>query len=152
MLQFVAVCCSVLQCVSWASVPALQCVAVRCRVLLCVTGCRNMLAMHCKLKLVSYLCCSLLQRVAVCRSLLQCAALSFGVSVSSISVPVLHFAAVRCSALQCVAVRWCHGYRYHFCIALPCFAVCCSVLQCVAVCCGALQRGAVCCNVFVSWI
>jgi len=62
--------------------------------------------------------CSVLQRVAECRSGLQCVA-------------------ERCSVLQCVA---------ECCSALQCVAVCCSVLQCVAVCCSVLQCVAVCCN------
>ena len=52
----------------------------------------------------------MLQRVAVCSSVLQCVA-------------------VCCSVLQCVAVC---------CSVLQCVAVCCSVLQCVAVCCSVL--------------
>jgi len=42
--------------------------------------------------------------------------------------------AMRCSALQCVAVC-CSVLQ---CVA-QCVAVCCSVLQCVAVCCSVLQ-------------
>jgi len=67
-----------------------------------------------------YLCCSVLQCVAVCCSVLQCVA-------------------VCCSALQCVAAR---------CNALQCVAVCCSVTSSlhtisVAVCCSVLQCVAV---------
>jgi len=62
-------------------------------------------------------CCSVLQRVAVCGKYL-------------LNLQVRH---VCQSALQCVAVR---------CSALHCVAVCCSLSQCVecvAVCCSVLQ-------------
>ena len=59
-------------------------------------------------------CAVTLQCVAMCCSVLQCAA------------------AVCCSVLQCVAVC---------CNVLQCAAMCCSVLQqCVAVCCCSVQR------------
>jgi len=60
--------------------------------------------------------------------------------------------AVRCSALQCVAV-WCSTWtqNYHAsvtlavrCSVLQCIAPCCSALQCVVVCCSVLQCFAVC--------
>ena len=54
---------------------------------------------------IHYVCCGVLQCVAVCCSVLQCVA-------------------VYCSVLQCVAVC---------CSVLQCGALCCSVLQCVAV-------------------
>ena len=57
-----------------------------------------------------YVCCSVLQCVAVCCSVLQCVA-------------------VCCSVWQCVAVRY---------SVLQCVAVCCSALQCVAVRCSVL--------------
>ena len=57
---------------------------------------------------------------------------------SSQQLQPLGLRAIRCSALQCVAV---------FCSVLQCFAVCCSVLQCYAVCCNVLQCIAVCCSV-----
>jgi len=73
-------------------------------------------------------CCSVLY-VAVCCSVLQCAA---------VCCSVLQCVAVCCSVLQCVAVC---------CSVLQCAAVCCSVLQCVAVCCCFLQCVSVCCSV-----
>ena len=63
---FVAVCCSVLQCVA-VCCSALQCVAVCCSVLQCVALCR--IVSHCVA-----VCCSVLQYVAVCCSVLQCVA------------------------------------------------------------------------------
>ena len=80
---------------------------------------------------------------------------------------------MRCSVLQCVAVRvmisdtclqlrididvlqrvaecsmmlWTR-YSAVCCSVLQCAAVCCSVLQCVAVSCSVLQCAAVCCSV-----
>ena len=106
MLQCVAVCCSVSQCVqcvvttfvatdSADVVTTLQvCVALCCSALLCVAVCCNVLQ-------CVALCCSVLQCVAVCCSVLQCVA-------------------VCCSVLQCVVFRGCiycgadctHTYRY----------------------------------------
>ena len=70
----------------------------------------------------------LLQYVAMCCSMLQCAV------------------AVRCSVLQCVGVCWSVLYCVVVCCSmLQCVVVCCcSVLQCVAVCCSVLQCVAVC--------
>jgi len=70
---------------------------------------------------------SVLQRVAVCCSMLQC--------VELVIHDDTHYAfyiafCVSCSMLQCVAVC---------CSVLQCVAVCCSALQCVAVRCSALQ-------------
>jgi len=76
-----------------------------------------------------FMCCSVLQCVAVCCSvplcLLQCFCL---------------FLNTRCSVLQCVLVCF---------SVLLCVAVCCSVLLCAAVCCCVLQCVAVCCNVLL---
>jgi len=129
-LQCVAVCCSVLHCTYNDS----QCVAVCCSVLQCVVAvCCRML--RCVAFQIQY--CndvsgqrwwseddynfSVLQCVAVRRSMLQCVAFP---------VPMSH------SMLQCVAVC---------CIVLQCVALCCIVLQCVAVCCIVLQCVAVYC-------
>ena len=126
MLQCVAVCCSVLQCVTKQSTTTrhtrpvtnlkssvthqksvLQCVAVWCSVLQCVA-----------------VCCSVLQCVVVYCNVLQCVA---------VCCSVLQSVAECCSVLQCAAVC---------CSVLRCVAVCCSVLQCVAVCCSVLQVNA----------
>ena len=71
-MQYVAVCCSVLQCAA-VCCSVLQCVAVCCSVLQCVAEC-----------------CSVLQCVAVCCSVLQCVALC---------CTVLQCIAVHCSVL-----------------------------------------------------
>jgi len=80
-LQYVAVCCSVLQCVV-VCCSVLQCVAVCCSVLQCgsVAVCCSVLQ-----------CIAVRQCVAVCCSVLQCIALRQCV-------------AVCCSVLQCIAV------------------------------------------------
>jgi len=86
---------------------------------------------------------SVLQGVAVCCSVLQCAAhhATHCVYVELLAAgrhsqccSVLQCAAVCCSVLQCV----------------QCVAVCCSVLQCVAVCCSVLPCVAVRCMVLFS--
>jgi len=89
-LQCVAVCCSVLQCVASVfreSSSVLQCIAVRCSALQCVA-----------------VCCSVLQCVArvfrESNSVLQCVA----VRCKCLS-RIKQCVAVRCSVLQCVAVR-----------------------------------------------
>jgi len=78
----------------------------------------------------------MLQCVAVCCSVLQCAATSG--RDKTLVIRRLYIAEICCSVLQCVAVC---------CGMLQCVAVCCSVLQCVAVCCSVLQCVAVCCSV-----
>jgi len=98
------------------------------------------------------LCCSLLQSVAVCSSVLP----SIGGGIMMVQLLLccreLQCVAVSCSVLQCVAVCCCNVLQQ--CVALywrrqhdgavfvavlcgrvwQCVAVCCSVLQCVAVC------------------
>jgi len=109
-----------------------------------------------------YVCCSVLQCVAVC--VLQCAAKS----TSFVQVPqevdlgecaIGMCVAVCCSLLQCVCcsvcgsvlgVCWCVCGSVLQCVAecvLQCVEVCCSVLQCVAECCSVLQFVKVCCSV-----
>ena len=115
MLQFVAVCCSALQCVAvWYSVLLGVAVCCKCCSIFLwssqIASRRRAALLQC-----AEVCCIALQCVAVCCSVFQCVA-------------------VCCSALQGVAVC---------CSVLQGVAVCCSVLQCVAVCCSALQGVAV---------
>ena len=99
-------------------------------------------------------CCSILQRVAVCCSVLPGALDEPSRTCKGVAVVV----AVCCSVLQCVAVC-CPGHgtspwvvqrccNLHRCC--NCCGVCCSVLQCIKVCCG------VCCSVLqrvvVCWL
>jgi len=75
---------------------------------------------------------------------------------------VLQRVAVCCSVLQCVTAGRVPQSRGTFregeiardsqcfavgCSMLQCVAVCCGVLYCVAVCCTVLQRAAMCCSV-----
>ena len=82
-------------------------------------------------------CCSALQQVAVCYSVLQCVAVllqrqhMWNVCVLLL---LLLFKISCCSVLQCVAA--CGS-------VLQCFSVCFSVWQCVAVSCSVLQCVAV---------
>ena len=73
----------------------------------------------------------------------------FNVGKKTNETPNVSFAfpvAVRCSAVQCVAVC-CSGRMRprmsHSLFLLQCVAVRCSALQCAAVCCSALQCVAV---------
>ena len=68
------------------------------------------------------LCCSVLQCVAVC-----CSVLRKWTQIIRV---------VCCSVSQCVAVCCTNRLRSY----LLCVAVCCSVLQCVAVCCSVLHK------------
>ena len=100
------------------------------------------------------MCCSVLQCVALCCSVL------YEHACRSALVPR---GCVWCSVMQRVAA--CCILRRHtrefshvqegficcsFCSVLQCVAVCCSVLQCVAVCCSVLQCVANCCSVLQS--
>jgi len=123
-LQYVAVCCSVL-----------QCVAVCCSVLQCVA-----------------VCCSVLQRAAVYCSVIQCVAVcgSGHVVASSCRLSKLvgffrkkpYKIGLFCKRNP-GKTRAVPGQRYSYSIA-----VCCSVLQCVAVCCNVLLHVAVCCSCY----
>jgi len=129
-LQHVAVCCNVLQCVAthcgtfWGGCPGHRLIRVA-------------------------VCCSVLQYVAVCCSMLQsvwCSVLQCAVARCC----VLQCAAECCSVLQCVAAPL--GEFRPMCVAMCCSmlqSVCCSVLQCGVACCNLLQCVAMCCS--TSW-
>ena len=99
MLQCVAVCCSVLQCIpthcNTDGSSLCQIMTVKKTPWIGQEACSGASIIECS----ACQCCSVLQRVAVSWSELQCVA-------------------VRCSVLQCVAVC---------CGVLPCVAACCSV-------------------------
>ena len=106
---YVAVCCSVLQCVA-VCCSVLQFVAVCCTVLQCAV-----------------VCCSVLQCVAV----LQCFRNEYQqMCVSSVEGYAGPSDKGHFMGSMCVAVC---------CSVLQCVAVCCSVLQRVAACCSVLQ-------------
>jgi len=106
-----------------------------------------------------WVCCSVLQFVAVCCSALhewrQCGSPCWCCE----SVCVLWCAAMCCSVLQCAAMcvaAWGASMWQPLLVLLRCarVTVCCSVLQCVAVCCivlhcvySVLQCSAACCSV-----
>jgi len=76
------------------------------------------------------LCCSALQWVNMCCTVLQCVVVSrYVLQCVAVCCSALQWVNMCCSALQCVAVSW---------YVLQCVAVCCSVLQSVAVCCNML--------------
>ena len=151
MWQYVAVCCSVLQCVAvcYSAVQSvIMCCTVCCSVLQCVAACCSVL--HTFI-LSCTGCCSVLQCVAVCCSVSQCLAHLLCACVgpphhdsmwlicvthdSSISVTRDSFISVTRFIRICVYPRiW---VRLDSSISAN--AGCCSVLQCVAVCCSVLQ-------------
>jgi len=79
-------------------------------------------------------CCSVLQCVAVCGSVMQCFTVCCNV-LQSVAVcgSVLQCVTVCCSVLQRVAVC-CSLLQYV--VSCVCVTVCCSVLQCIVICCG----------------
>ena len=84
-------------------------------------------------------CCSVLQCAAMCvkkRALELIGSITFTLTYTfnSDSALLLPCVAVCCSALQSESAR---------CSVLQCAVMCCSVLQCVAVCCRVLQYVAV---------
>jgi len=150
LVQCVAVCCSVLQCVAVATevpedaaflaplllhVPGKVC----CSVLQCVAVCCSVLQWQLRYPKTRHLwrrfySTCLVKCVAVCCSVLQCVAVATEVPEDAAYLAPL----LSTCLVQCVAVC---------CIALQCVAVRCSVLHRTAVCCSALQCNAVCCSV-----
>jgi len=112
----------------------LQCAAVRCGMLQSVAeGCS--VSEHTNVTplaiiVVQRVCCGLLQHVVVYYSMLQ-------------------YVAVCCSIFQCACAyvrnTSCDGSR--IVSVLQCVAECCGVLQCVVVCCSMLQWVAVCLHI-----
>jgi len=159
-LQCVAVCCSVLQCVAdtkaihqwcliWNTVMStwlcvavchsvLQCVAVCCSVLQIRRPCTSDVSYDIPLWAPG----CVLQCVAVCCSVLQCVAVCcrYEDHIPGLYKWRLKGKTVSWSVLECVGVCW------SVLRVLQCVAVCCIVLQCVAVCCSVLQCVAVCCR------
>jgi len=126
-LQCVAACCTVLQCVGWQNLQ-------------CTFSARAWAAS-------SFLCCSVLQCVAVCCSMLQCVTVCCIAKFCSVFLGTylgsFLFFACRCEEKR---VYWHHSNHGQSlcCSMLQCVAVCCRVLQGVAVCCSVLQCDAVC--------
>jgi len=164
MLQWVAVCCSVLRCVVLCC-SVLKCVAMCCNVVQFVAMCCNVfkcVAVCCRVlpwnadgvsrrpSAHTRILYGVLQSVAVkCRWRVKKAFCTYTHTVWHVAEccremqmacqeGLLHIHAycmACCRVLQCV------------CSALQCVAVRCSVLQCVAVRCSVLQCVAVCCSV-----
>ena len=84
-------------------------------------------------------CCSVLQCVAVCCSVLP--ATTTKTRSVAVFCSVLQCVAVHCSVLQCVLTAPFFGAtpKLEYCSVLQDVAVCCSVLQCIAVYCSVLQ-------------
>ena len=87
-----------------------------------------------------YVRCSVLQHVAVRCIALQC------VAVCSNQLTTGCCFAVGCSVRHSVLSSVIPNSKWYLCCSL--IAVCCSVLQCVAVCCSGLQCAAVSCSEF----
>ena len=127
-LQRVAVCCSMLQCVAGYLHVARELLVCG----MCVT-----------------VCCSVLQHVAVCCSTSQCVAVRCSAlqyvagylhTVRELLVCSMCVALVCCSMLQCVSGHL-HVAR-ELLVSGMCIAVCCSVGQCVTSLCSVLQCSA----------
>jgi len=167
-LQCVAMCCSVLQCVASADLHYAPLLGTCAYTFTCICNTLqhhcNAFVVHCSgdyLPFLSTQCfavfCSVLKCVLVCCSMFQFVAVVINVTYPPSVRIVLQCVAVCCSVVQCVAVC---------CSVLQCVAVCCSVLQCVAAvmsvtcpslvrsvlqcvagCCSVLQCVAGCCRV-----
>jgi len=90
-------------------------------------------------------CCSVLQRVAVCcsgchRHPEHLVDKKVGEYYRALAYSEHGKQAIVWRVVPCFLQKECAGKR-------RCVAVCCSVLQCVAVCCSVLQCVAVCCSV-----
>jgi len=147
-LQYVAVCCSVVATSTYRAIGASRgkvtaicmctfCVAVRCSVLQCVAVCCSVLQFRCNVYIPCHrrrkrrrhctmhvLCCSVLQCVAVCCSVLQCVAVLLQRARTVPSAPQ-EAKTLRCSVENAT-------------LCTCCVVVRCSMLQCVAVCCSVL--------------
>jgi len=80
--------------------------------------------------------CVVVQRGAVCCSVLQCVAVC----------AVVCYSVLQCGAVCCNIVRFYVDFQHCYC---ECVAECCSALQCVAVCCSVLQCVAVTFNIAI---
>ena len=149
MLQYVAVCCSVMQCYDTDSKRKLNTYEKRP---MKETYPKVPFFLFCSssvARLARYdayeACCGLLQRVAACCNVLKCVSLSH----TLLDMTQIKRVAACCSVLQRVVVC---------CGVLQCVAVCCSVARlarydaykrdlcaCVTACCSVLQRVAACC-------
>ena len=98
MFQYVAVCCSVLQCVA-VCCSALRRVAVCCSVLYCVA-----VSYHARHAMCVAACCSVLQCVAVYCSVLQCVAVCcsvlYVVYSSVLQLLTCHTRSARCQTIE----------------------------------------------------
>ena len=130
MLQCVAVCCSVLQCVAVFHTYGLICIPPRRECWQQPPRISRAVATRPILSPQLSVWCRVLQCIAVCCSVLQCVAACHR---------VLKCVVVCCRVLQCADATQpiiCHPV-----------SVCCNVLQRVAVFCSVLQFAAVCCSV-----
>jgi len=169
MLQYVAVCCSVLQCVAvccsvsqWVAVPEVCVVGLEggqiCRYILTSFACefdlpptqRRILPVHIQI-LTKY--CNTLQHTATHCNTLQHTLNMYRKYVLLGSWEVEYAHASSAEERKCLA-RPSRGHALArtrtttgCSLLLQFVAVCCSVLQCVAVCCSVLQCVTVCCSV-----
>ena len=166
-LQYIAVCCSVLPRTpaprhmesTWTLLVAVYVavlVAVCCSVLQCVAMCCNVLQ-------CAAVCCPARQRFAIwnprhCNTMQHtasqycntdhCVERNLVTTATHCNTALQHSTATQhCNtALQHTATQHCNTDHYvkrepaaMQCVAMQRIAVCCGVLQCVAVCCGVLQ-------------
>jgi len=159
MLQYVAVCCSILQ---YAAVcccsSELQCAAVCCGVLQYVEVCCRLLqtsrsswrhpccSVSCSIlsRMRDTVRCSMLQYVAVCSSELECAVVCCGMLRCVGSVLQIVPDKMKLGAPTLLFSLKFYLVAHACCSTLQHVAVCCSMLQYVAACCSKLQYVAVC--------
>jgi len=98
------VCCRVLYCVCCSVLQCLMCVAVCCSVVYCVC-CSAWCVSQCVA--VSEVCCSVLQSAVLCLSH-SCLCDTTSQMQDAVSYMSFMGIAVRCSVLQCVAMRCIH--------------------------------------------
>jgi len=146
-LAYVAVCCSVLQCVAECCSCTVLRYVLRSVVVCCSVLQQQLTELSQKARVsLAYVavslacvavCCGVLQCVAVCCSVLQLQYVTIFVSFFLSVLPCHTRLGFLSRNVKCVS-RVCCG-------VLRCLAACCSVLQlqcvtmCVAVCCGVLQ-------------
>ena len=118
MLQCVAVCCSVLQCVA-------ECFAVCCST-------KSPALIHVFERNIQEDIVEIVKSQGIARSLLE-------VAVWCVCCSVLQRVAACCSVLQCFIAC---------CSAFWCVAVCCSALKYNKECCCVLQCGSECCSMW----
>jgi len=127
----------------WARCAGVHCLAVCCS-LFCIVSLKH------RSCVCVALCCSVLQRVAVCYSNVCIDLVAPLAELATQVCNVLHFVAACCSVLQQCVHRSCGAARAAGNTGVHFIAVCCASVQSIVVCCSLLQSVAVCCSLLQS--